>query len=638
MTIKLILSLVFLVTASAWAQSVYIPERGENPTQIKATTSITKSKKIAIQSGEFLPELLAQRLKSVDDQAAVSCGDKKSYNYLLKLTKMGHFNDCVVYAETCFASNKQIDIPTMIQGARCAGALNLFERTNDLFENARQLDDFKDGNISILILEHAIFANYGIYAHRTDSIINSHSFWTTEQKKMARGLVDFLGKNDLKEVTKEEVLSFIDGELSTDKKIYSEWLRVKRIKLAGDEYQIPKAFDLLIRDARQILNPIDLWEVGFNVLYRMADGGKFPLPKRFFDSFLPHANPHSFFPVEQNVFNYSELESSTCQSSMMTSNERKSFTSQKKKWRQGDITFREFRDFVQSKLGNKTKSDILSTYASLLAIEGKLDSAREYYWLSHQACPYNNRSHWGLSLLNRQEKFMSYPEFQVIETKIEQEVQATTFPVEIENYVVNWKAFPVHSQTRIKHGLRIWAPFIKALLNSNKDVYVKLPFELLSDSPSMGNLRNTRIGPPDMPSYKHDNRLWDDVRGAGGSTVIADHDEVTQSPHGAYNLMVHEVAHQFHGFLKGQRRELGVCLDKLYQNAKARNQFPDGYAASNVEEYFAQGVTYFMIPVDSPARYGLNSSWLPVNDLDLFNFIISINSSDGKVEKIECPI
>jgi hypothetical protein len=141
-----------------------------------------------------------------------------------------------------------------------------------------------------------------------------------------------------------------------------------------------------------------------------------------------------------------------------------------------------------------------------------------------------------------------------------------------------------------------------------------------------------------MPNYKLDNRLWDDVRGAGGQFVISDHDETFETVHGDYNLLGHEIAHQFHAYLDRYQPGLSDCIETLYGNAKQRKKFPDSYAATNSREYFAQGITYFLIPEDAPSRYGINVSWYPENDPDLYRLMQSIALSEGVFSRISCPL
>jgi hypothetical protein len=178
-------------------------------------------------------------------------------------------------------------------------------------------------------------------------------------------------------------------------------------------------------------------------------------------------------------------------------------------------------------------------------------------------------------------------------------------------------------------------PSITSLYDNQFRTYIKYAFDLLSDSPGMSEIAEQRIG---GKNYPNDNRLWDDVRGVGGETVVADLAEVFQTVQGDYNLLGHEMTHQFQALLEKVDPAGLSCVEKLYEKDKLNKNFPDGYSAYNKEEHFAQGVTYWLIPSDAPARFGLNHSWLEQNDPEQLSFINSINSSGGDLSKITCPL
>ena len=89
-----------------------------------------------------------------------------------------------------------------------------------------------------------------------------------------------------------------------------------------------------------------------------------------------------------------------------------------------------------------------------------------------------------------------------------------------------------------------------------------------------------------------------------------------------------------------------VSLDRLLaESAPAKNaratldkNFPDGYSAYNKEEHFAQGVTYWLIPQDAPARFGLNKSWVQQFNPQQFDFINSIDEAHGDFSKLSCAL
>src|SRR5262249_38726701 len=135
---------------------------------------------------------------------------------------------------------------------------------------------------------------------------------------------------------------------------------------------------------------------------------------------------------------------------------------------------------------------------------------------------------------------------------------------------------------------------------SGARVYLKQAFERLSEVPGYASLRDARV---DGPGFEEDNRLWDDIGGVSdGRLAVFDYASVLEAPFGAYNVAAHETAHLFHARAPAA---IDDCIGTLYQGARARDLFPDPYAAINKAEYFAQGVGYYLTPVDAPPRFGL---------------------------------
>lgn len=225
------------------------------------------------------------------------------------------------------------------------------------------------------------------------------------------------------------------------------------------------------------------------------------------------------------------------------------------------------------------------------------------------------------------------PDYESNEKKVERELGSHQIPQEISSYISDWNALDAPTQRRVEYGMRIWLPWISLLKNSGYSTYIKFAFDLLSDSPNSADLKDERIG---GQNYPNDNRLWDDVRGAGGDTVIADASEVFQTVQGDYNLLGHEMAHQFQGLLESKYQAGLTCIQSIYDSAKAAKNFPDAYSAQNKEEHFAQGVTYYLVPPDSPQRFGLNQKWLVEHNPQQLAFIQSIESAAGDLNRISC--
>lgn len=626
----MIVFLTLLLTSSALAQRDFLPDRDKHPESYRLERASLNRRKSAAPDLRAIPELLGRRLRELHNLPAESCESETADRYLMSLAQAGKYDDCARFARQC-AEHPNVSVHVLTQGASCLVSLQQHQAALELFQRGPSKPSFAS-EASVFLLDFALFTEFGVHADLTESVIALHPSWSAEEKRLARGLVSLLGEANLGTgLTKAQIRAFLEAQLSLATGRYAQRLKFHRVSIAANEYEYDQATRLLLQDAAGFDSATALWELSFAILYRTS-GGNFALTENLYRVFAPYAHSRSYLPVEQNVLNYTEIQNSACREVMMTSRERKKLARKIKSWRKGSLSFASFSEHVSGLVRQRRTSDILTVYGNLLSMQGEWAQARAHYWEAHQLCPFNNRSHWGLRLLNRQERYLAYPEYDANEARVTSELAAVRFPPELTKYVMNWRAFPERSQRFIKHGLIPYARFLTRMNQTGYKTYVKLPFELLSDTPPNPELRDVRI------TYQNDHRLWDDVRGSGGQEVVADHDETMQSPHGAYNLMVHEVAHQFHSFLAANRQELGSCLDRLYDAAKRRDVFPDGYAASNVDEYFAQGVTYFMIPAEAPARFGINSSWLGPNDPDLKRFIESFIASEGNLEAIECPI
>jgi hypothetical protein len=638
-TFHFISLIVFLAVKPAWSQTVFIDDLPQTPApSFKELSNIERKSQMSPMADSYLPNQMSKSLNALSQVLPQKCEDPSSYTYTLSLTVRGNYDACIDYVDNCLKKFSNIPVATAIQGARCAKAQYKFAKAYEIFEAGRKSNDFKGENASALILEFALFAQYTIYPGKTDDIIALHPTWTTDEKDSVKSLVQFLGKTTPVKKSKDQVFQFVDAQINNSHDFLARLLKTYRVALNLNEYRFAAAYDYLLKDVITLVNPLDWWQQSFQSLYSLSENADFARPLSMYKSFIPYANKRSFLPTEQNVYNYTQIYNSACKDTMLQGADYSALQNDLSQWKTGALPLANLIAKIEAEnIQQSNKSDLLSTYAGLLVISGQKEKALEYYWKAQQSCPFNNRSHWGLVLLDRKNRYAAYPEFATNVKKLQDTVAQITFPPEIADYVLNWKALPAASQERVKYGARIWAPFMKDLSDADYKVYIKSPFELLSASPGFENSRDSRIGPPDMPSYKFDNRLWDDVRGAGGQHVIADHDESFETVQGDYNLLGHEITHQFHAYLNVKYPSLGDCVEKLYANAQKNKSFPDPYAASNSREYFAQGITYFLIPADAPARYGINSSWYPKNDPMLLAFMVSIQNSNGDFSKIQCP-
>ncbi len=589
----------------------------------------------------YLPNYLQSTLQYFKNRPKVSCLDSKSIDYAISLTISGKYQDCYQYVESCLQENaEKVSIPLIIQGARCAGLNYQYEKAYQIYKKGLVTKDFNDDLASAYIIEFASLALSSNYSSEVDDIVNLHPQWTSERKNLAKGLIEYLGAGLPTTVSKKQVFDFVDQELSLAQGFYAQLLKNIRIANYLKDYQTQKAYDYLVQDAIQLKNPLDWWRSGYNILYAVANGTDFTLARNFYLAFLPFAHDRlTSLPAERNVYNYTQIYEEVCKDQMLQGDQKKIFVEKLNHWRSGNLSLDQLISLIQdSSTEVLSKSDVQSTLGSLLSIQGHYDASRAAYWKAHQRCAFNNRSHWGLVLLERRHKYQTFPEFADNEKFIEIALKDVKFPAAIAEFIPNYNSFPADSQRRIQFAARIWAPYIASMFGLGNRAYIKLPFELLSEVPNFEDMRDARIGPPDMPNYFYDNRLWDDVRGAGGKMVAADHDEVFQTVHGDYNLLGHEMAHQFHQYVSETKPSLNDCIHKLYENAGKRNMYADGYSKSAVAEYFAQGIGYYLIPATSPARYGTNVSWFQKNDPDFYTFMVSIDQANGDLQKISCPV
>lgn len=640
---KWFFTVLFLFSVSSFAQNVFtddlpsiphsVPEMFNNfyesadePTQPPSP----------VVGDEYLPRQLQTDLKKLSAKKAPSCAGEDSYLYTLSLTVKGQFQKCYQQVENCIRTGKSRNIPvaSLIQAARCAKVENQLTKAYQLLDAGHRSADFAGEGASALTLEMALYAQFSMFADKTDAIIAAHPEWSVAEKDLAKSLIEFVGSTTPVKNSKQEVLNFLNQQIeSSVPGFYNRLLKMYRFQISYNEHRYEEARNYLIQDVKTMINPLDWWDIAFYSQYSLSDGLNFNKALLIYNAYYPYTNMRSRFPVEQNVFNYSQISGQICKDTMLTAAEEASLNQDLDQWKDGQLSLTNLINKLKTAGAEQSrKSNLLSTYAGLLVINGEMGRAQDFYWKAHQACPYNNRSHWGLRLIERKKRYAVYPEFQSNIDKMKAVVSKLSYPQEASQYFLNWNSLPDTSRERVKYGSRILAPFIAALNNTQRyRTYIKMPFELLSRSPGYADIRDQRI------SYPHDNRLWDDVRGLGGDVVIADHDETFESVQGDYNLLGHEMVHQLHFYFEAYYPHLGNCIDRLYQQAKRKDTFPDRYAATNNKEYFAQAITYYLIPPDSPARFGINASWYPKYDPDMYQFILSIEASGGDINAIRCP-
>jgi tetratricopeptide (TPR) repeat protein len=133
------------------------------------------------------------------------------------------------------------------------------------------------------------------------------------------------------------------------------------------------------------------------------------------------------------------------------------------------------------------------------------------------------------------------------------------------------------------------APFWPALVKAGA-IHDVIPLAAdLTDDPSRRELE---------PQRTIDGRWYAHLRGVGGVHAATGAEKLREAGEFAFNTFAHEFGHQVHRH--GLPARLQREVDALYAKAVARNACLDYYAASNADEYFAQGYEAFV----SPAKRG----------------------------------
>lgn len=578
-------------------------------------------------------------LKTISKSTATGCTNPRTDTYLMSLSLKGEYGKCTNYVEKCINQKKEISIRSLVQGAFCAKADSQYQKAYNFFEKGLTLKDFKNERADELIIQFVFFTSSTMFSEQTDLIINNHPSWSDEEKKSIKALVELYQGRHLSSSeeakTKDFLLNQIEKNYKTNPQnnTFLETLALRHISLLERSGQYNEEMKYLIKYTPIINDPLALWSYGFDLAYKLSPDDKFENAKQLYNIFAPYANPKtSSLPVENNVYTYSELEQTVCSKNMLQGIEYENLMNQISNWRDGKLTLDDFSKNLKNlvkKLPNK--SNLLSTYANILMLQNDRKNAQKYFWKSHLACIYNNRSHRGLQSLRSNDYYKTLPSFENENMSINEFSKNLVIPKETKFYIINWDALPKESQIRTLYGARIWIPFFKDLYKYGR-VYIKQPFELLSNCPFQSHLRDERI------EYEYDKRLWDDTRGTGGLTVIADHNEVFNTVHGDFNLLAHELSHQASYFFSENYPNIFKCIESLYDQAKTKKQFVDNYSSTNYKEYFAQGVVYYLIPESAPIYFGSNRGHLKATDENLYKFVNSINNSNGDLSLIKCPL
>jgi Flp pilus assembly protein TadD len=156
----------------------------------------------------------------------------------------------------------------------------------------------------------------------------------------------------------------------------------------------------------------------------------------------------------------------------------------------------------------------------------------------------------------------------------------------LEKVVRGYASLPELERRVVRVSTAPAKPFWPALVAAG-DVHDVLPLAAdLADDASRHDLAGRRT---------FDGRWYEHLRGVGGTRAATGAEKLREAAEFAFNTFAHEFGHQVHrhGLTKEQQAE----VDGLYAAATKAGKTLDYYAASNADEYFAQGYEAFVSPL-----------------------------------------
>jgi tetratricopeptide (TPR) repeat protein len=559
--------------------------------------------------------------------------------YLSALAADGRAGECVEVARSCLRAGdggRDAVVRLSLAGARCAAIDDRFEDAFELFDaaTARSLR----GAVSPgAIFAFASFTERSPYEAKTETVLarlKRVPGFDQSDVDMLRALleVELTGKSA--RASLDALEGYVTRRLASADALLADGLSVAwQSILSRRAYRFSDAL-VFVQSSLPRLGFARLFGASAHkIVFRAINDvytqpGGLALAREVNSRYLLHARPAFDLLVEKNPFTYAELYGDACATTLLQGAALKSLTDLSDSFRAGELSAAQAlaraRD-LQAISGDK--ADLLAFIGSLHEERDDDERAAELYWRSHEACPHYNRSHWGLSGVRLRRWQRGFPDYERRVASIGETLARVEFPSSFETYVTNYASLGRGDLRRLKYSLRFWAPYVDFLVDNDQSTYIKRSYELLGEAPGLSRLRGMRV------TYPYDYRLWDDVRGIGGSRVVVDRAEMRGAAFGAYNLGGHEVAHQWHGAAPLSLRR---CIRRLYDLAKERQLFADAYAATNEYEYFAQGVTYYMVQDDAPRAFGLTQRWVKENDPKLHQLLVAVAAGD--LDAISCPV
>jgi hypothetical protein len=548
------------------------------------------------------------------------------------LRVQGDFEACVALAETCAMAMGDSAQLALLEGAACASSAIKTKEAYKLFDMATSPVFAASNYQDVAVYRFSLFARNTQYDLEVPQILSRYPGWSADELKEITAILVLINSGHAEGFSEASIQQKMQSLSAKN----SEWANEMTIAwfthLVLNKYDSIGGLKFLENTQAQVYEVDRLYKYIFRAIFS-TEGENYKFVKSSLDVYYKYAGPYSWLPVEQNLYVQSQQYNQVCKNTLAQAGAADELIKIKKFWLSGGAPAEVLAKVEALDFATPGKADILTLKASVQTTLGQEDLAFANFWKAHQACNHYHRGHWGLHGLKRDRFYRSLDDYQGIRQRVAKELSETQFSSGISQYIMNWSMLTPSQADDIKHAIKIWAPFVDGLLAAGTHLYVKHDFEFHSEIPGYESDRDERVWPPD-------NRVADEIRGRGGNPVVTDLGETLRTPHGDYNLAAHEIAHSWHlDYLPSVgRQDLQNCITKMYEAAGGRELYADPYAASHENEYFAQAISYHLIPEGSPARYGLSGAWIKKNDPDMYEFIKRIEASKGDISKISCPI
>lgn len=192
-------------------------------------------------------------------------------------------------------------------------------------------------------------------------------------------------------------------------------------------------------------------------------------------------------------------------------------------------------------------------------------------------------------------------------------------PPGLKDVFINYASLDPDLQKIIRLSVRPLRAFLPMAKDKGATFFIT-PFHMIqSEAPGMAGIRGERT---------FDGRLWDDVKGLGGTHALSGEDWERDVKRLRYNVVAHEFTHQVHGFLP---KDLRDEVNRLFEKAKKERLTLDFYADFNEFEYFATGVEAYVSEgklADQKIAYGHTRAELMARDPDLYRLIERLDGRD----------